>query len=328
MADFELFKLYSDEEIEQIQPPSWLIEDIIPQGGFVVFYGDAALGKTFVALDWAISISRGVPWNGHQTTQGQVLYIAAEGGFGFGPRVKAWKINHELTGNSDVLFIMEAVLFRNDAQYALFRDTMKAASLELKLIVIDTFARSFAGYDESSAKDVSEFICVLDRVRKDTGAAILLIHHVGKNIGRQERGSSALRGAADTMIHLKKSYSALSLECAKQKDAAEFENIPLALSTVELGDGVSSCVVVRRGAEASENTLTARQEEALEALRNFGPDGATSEDWRKASGQSQSTFYRARDELQSAGIVGRPGIRSKGEKYTISENNPIPITTT
>ena len=327
MAVPELFKLHSIEEIEQIQPPPWLIKDIIPQGGFVVFYGEAGVGKTFVALDLAMCIGSGLPWNGHQTTQGPVVYIAAEGGFGFGPRVQAWKINHELTGNPPVFFLMEAVLFREEAFRTLFMMTLNAASLKPKLIVIDTFARSFVGHDESSAKDVSEFIHVLDRVRKITGAAVLLIHHVGKNSRRQERGSSALRGAADTMIHLKKSYSALSLECAKQKDAAEFENIPLSISVVELGDGASSCVVVDRAAEVTENTLTARQEEALEALKKFGPDGATSENWRKASGLGTSTFYRASSALQDAGIVTRLGLQTKGGRYTLVKNDPNTTTT-
>lgn len=327
MAGSKLFKLYSDDEIEKMQPLPMLIKGIIPHGGFVVFYGEAGLGKTFVALDLSMCIGFGVPWNGNKTTQGTVIYIAAEGGFGFGSRVKAWKLEHDLSGNSNVQFLLQPVLFRDVEKFQLFLATLNAAELKPKLVVIDTFARSFAGGDENSAMDVGEFILSLDMIRKLTGATVLLVHHVGKNSGKQARGSSALSGAADTMILLKKNHSTLSLECVKQKDAAEFKKIPLAIKTVELGDGASSCVVVGSAAEVTDNTLTAPQITAVEALKEFGPDGATSEDWRKKSELKTSTFHRASSALQSTGIVTRPGIQSKGEKYTISENYPIPFTT-
>ena len=35
MATVEPFKLYTDTEIEEMEPPPWLIEGIIPQGALV-----------------------------------------------------------------------------------------------------------------------------------------------------------------------------------------------------------------------------------------------------------------------------------------------------
>ena len=35
---------------------------------------------SFVALDWALSIAAGLPWNGQPVEQGSVIYVAAEAG--------------------------------------------------------------------------------------------------------------------------------------------------------------------------------------------------------------------------------------------------------
>ena len=41
-------------EVTKLKPPDWLIEDFIMEEGFTVLHSDAGVGKTFLALDWAI----------------------------------------------------------------------------------------------------------------------------------------------------------------------------------------------------------------------------------------------------------------------------------
>ena len=54
--------------------------------------------------------------------------------------------------------------------------------------------------------------------RRETGAANIWITHTRAD-ERRERGSSALRGAADTMISMLPTDDVVSLRCDKQKDA-------------------------------------------------------------------------------------------------------------
>ena len=83
-------------------------------------------------------------------------------------------------------------------------------------------ARSMIGGDENAARDVGMFIAAADELCKASGAARLIVHHTGKN-GEDERGSSALRGAADLMAALKPDGAGLRLECVKAKDSEPFE---------------------------------------------------------------------------------------------------------
>ena len=73
------FRPLTLKEMADLPPPEWLIEGLVPQDGLVVLYGEPRAGKSFVALDWGLSVATGVPWLGHEVRSGEVVYIYAEG---------------------------------------------------------------------------------------------------------------------------------------------------------------------------------------------------------------------------------------------------------
>jgi AAA domain len=62
-------------------PPAvdWLIEDYLERDTVTQLFGDPGSGKSFIALDMALSIATGQEWHGHATKSGPVFYIAGEG---------------------------------------------------------------------------------------------------------------------------------------------------------------------------------------------------------------------------------------------------------
>ena len=178
-------------------------------------------------------------------------------------------------------------------------------------------ARCFDDGDENNAKDMSQFIRGVGQIREATGAAVLVIHHTTK-VGNQERGSGALRGAADTMLMLS-GKNTIKLSCTKQRDAGHFDDIHMRLVIVELGDGSSSCAVQLAAAARNKASLNAKERKALEALQKFGEEGLAATSWENASGLPQKTFYRARERLVDSGYVGAPEVRGRGAKYHLTE---------
>jgi hypothetical protein len=75
----------------------------------------------------------------------------------------------------------------------------------------------------------------VDRLRRVSGATVLIIHHMGRN-GEHMRGSTALEGAADTIIQVTKDDELVAVSCEKQKEDREFDDIPFKL--VPVGDSV------------------------------------------------------------------------------------------
>ena len=55
------FKLHSIQDVLNLPPLEWLVEDVLPVGGQAVLYGPSGEGKSFVALDMALAIASGQP---------------------------------------------------------------------------------------------------------------------------------------------------------------------------------------------------------------------------------------------------------------------------
>jgi len=192
------FKLLSPAELAALPKPNWLIEGVLPERSFCVLYGEPGCGKTFVALSMALSVAADHSWCGKPTVGGAVLYVAPEGLYGLPLRVEAYQTRHGLSVEN-IRYLGDAfdLLRPDDIEELLV--TLRAAGIQPVLIVLDTLARLMVGADENSAKDMGQAIAGIDSLRQETSAAALVIHHTRKN-AQIERGSSALRGAADVMI--------------------------------------------------------------------------------------------------------------------------------
>lgn len=215
------FPVYDLDALAELPPPEWLLPMKLPTG-FTVLYGEPGTGKTFVALDWALGVASGC-W---PAQQGPVVYFAGEGVSGLSRRVAAWRESVPDQYKPDAFFVVPrcpALLDPDDVE-RLF-STVYELEPAPKLIVIDTWARALTpGGDENSSQDVGAAVRVLDQVREETHASILILHHVRKGADR-ERGSTALRGAADCMwrisTHLGATGALHRMTCDKIKDGEQ-----------------------------------------------------------------------------------------------------------
>ena len=81
-------------------PQQWLIPGILPKDGIAMVYGVSGAYKSFLTMEWSLSIATGLPWIGREVMRGPVAYICAEGSYGIGKCVKAW-MTHIPNGNDD-----------------------------------------------------------------------------------------------------------------------------------------------------------------------------------------------------------------------------------
>jgi CRP-like cAMP-binding protein len=170
----------------------------------------------------------------------------------------------------------------------------------IRLVVIDTLARGMAGADENHSKDMGLAIQAVDRIREETDATVLLLHHPTKASNKQMRGSSALEGAADTVLQLaKKKNHLLELSCKKQKDAEGFR--PKKLRLVAVGE---SCVVQFVGEEQEPDgpELKVAHQDILLLLEEH-PDGLRAADLMERTGRSRNTVYRQLGNLRESGLA-------------------------
>lgn len=301
------FKLYTVGELRALPPPSWLVAGVLPAGALAVLYGEANVGKSFVALGMGLAVASGRSWLGHRVVQGDVLYVSAEGAGGLGQRIAAWQGGKNPQADLRRFRVLpEPVDMLSDGDVPTLLQSIADASLRPRLIVLDTLARCFGAGDENATRDMNRFVRSCGDVRAAfPEATLLVIHHTGKQTARRERGSSALRGAADTLLELKRAGHALRLECDKQREWDHGSPIGLSLREVTLPDGKASCVVVASSGSPAvagcAETASSRQS-ALQALGGF-PNGATYTKWRDASGLPEATFKRVRKALHDQVMV-------------------------
>jgi hypothetical protein len=313
------FTLFGPTDLDNLPEPCWLIEGILPANALGVLYGASGVGKTFVAFSMALSIAAGHPWCGKPTKLGSVLYVAAEGLFGLRLRVQAYQGRHGIAAEN-IRYLGDAFDLRQAADIKKLISTLEAANFRPDLIVLDTLARLIPGADENSAQDIGKAICAIDELKHKFSATVLVVHHTGKD-GGPERGSSALRGAADAMIKCRAKSSdphVVFLDCDKMKDAEPFRPKAIKLEKVQISATTSSLAVTSSSDAPEAKTLheeMAQDDEIILAiLEKKFPGGALpkqlQEAFMQSTGQSEATFHRFR-----RAALKRGAIRKHGNKY-------------
>lgn len=239
----------------------WLIKGVLPKGELGVLFGASGSGKTFVALDLAFTIARGVAWRERRTTRGRVVVIAAEGGAGVGKRGEAYAQYHNfsLRGMDDLQVITAAPNFLDS-------DDISEVIAEIKnigpvdLIVIDTLAQVTPGANENTSEDMGKALANLKLLHEATAAMNLVVHHAGKDLSKGSRGWSGLKAAADVQIEVIRHDNGFrEIVIEKMKDGEDGVRWGFKLEVVELGldydgDIITSCVAVE--ADAPPQTMT------------------------------------------------------------------------
>jgi hypothetical protein len=192
------------------EPVEWIIQNVLPARAFGILVGPPGSYKSFVALDIAEAIATGRTWMGNQVSSpGAVLYIAGEGFGGLGARIMSTKINHNTKDGAEIYVIRNQLNLRSSADdFNILMDSIddliQRTGIDLRLIMIDTLARSFGGGNENDSSDMGGWIHNCGRMQRKLDCALMAMHHSGKDILRGARGHSSLLGAVDTQLELTK----------------------------------------------------------------------------------------------------------------------------
>lgn len=197
---------------------TWLVEGLVPTGGFVNLYGPPKSMKSFLAIQLALALTTKTPtWLGHEVKRhGPVYYLQLDT-----PR-SLWK-KRFIRLMEKGLPLMESVegLFLADRKCAPFpfnildpnhaiwlRDEVNRTGAIM--VIMDTYRKLFRGSENDS--DISDM--VLTSVAKACGdAAVMVISHSKKSpsdpssehsVSEGNRGSNAVAGGADTIMQLRR----------------------------------------------------------------------------------------------------------------------------
>ena len=251
---YPLSVAFADELPDNYTPPDELVQGVLTAGDGTVLYGDSNSGKTFLVIDLACAVARGVPWMGRQTEPGLVVYLAAESPASVRGRLQAYQKHHGVKVPNFAIVQSPIDLFDGDADtnkvIKLVRMLEAKSGQPVRLVVGDTLARLSAGANENAGQDMGLVVRRFDRIRTECKAHFLLIHHSGKAAAAGARGWSGIRAAVDTEIEVTDSPAGRCCEITKQRDLpTKGDRIGFRLDVVTLGHTkwgapATSCVVV------------------------------------------------------------------------------------
>lgn len=290
----DFYPLLTADAIIARPPPTFLIDRFIPDVSLGFLYSAPGVGKSFVAMDMALSIAHGFDtWHGDPITAAEdkreIVYIAGEGSFDLRNRLLAWAKARGVSSLSKNFRVIEtAIDFMQASDIDRLLRTVRSASLNPAMVFVDTVSRAMPGADENLQKDMTLFVRACDHVKMALKCAVMGIHHAGKS--GDIRGSTVITGAGDYVLRMerKKGASLALLSMDKQKGAPDgwYENI--VMEKIHLDDGQSSLVVSKlndvggaagAGGGGSDGMTAIKADLVLRAMAKAWDEG---EPWSKA----------------------------------------------
>jgi hypothetical protein len=176
--------------------------------------------------------------------------------------------------------------------------------VQLDVLVLDTLHNATAGADENSAKDAGLVQASMRKLRDTLGCTNVLVHHAGKN-GANERGSSAIRASADTVLRATKVGNSYTLACEKLKDDDTWPAKSFTLVPDSIWPGTSVRVQWQGDAttDASDGTKT-RERRLLAYLDENANARYTADELAQNAGdESPTSVHNSLKRLRDAGSV-------------------------
>lgn len=198
------FNIVRVDEIAPFDPTDfWLIEDFWENGSVGVIGAPSKSFKSTFALNLACAVATGKPFDGRKVKQGAVLIIQGENNLS----MEQHKI-YAVTGCDTpppIYFVDDNITM--EQVYRLENDIRE---LGVKLLIIDPMYLLFGSGDINRHQDIVERLEMLTRLSKNTGCAVMLIHHSrklerGAKITTSDMyGSAFIEGWYESMILLQR----------------------------------------------------------------------------------------------------------------------------
>lgn len=255
-----------------------LVRNWISQGGSSVAFGPSNVAKTFWALDLAFHVAGAADWHGAAVRNGPVVYLAAEGGLMIHNRIEAFRRDRpEIWKQASIwrrmILMSTSIDLCTSGDADVLSEIFTGFNERPSLVIVDTLARSMGGGDENAAQDMNIVIRNIDRIREQTGAHVMVIHHTGKDKDRGMRGSYALYGAVDTVVEISRDGDTITAEQKKQRDTRLGPSFSFKLRDVFIGEddeGEPVYSAVIDPADAPPRKKRAISGQAAVALQAFG----------------------------------------------------------
>lgn len=199
------------DQSEPIPEKEWVIEGIVTKGESGILSSASKAGKSYLSTDLSIAMASGQTWLGKfPCVRAPVLYINGE------------NVKDDARRRFHAVFEAKGVdpadcepitLICADGQNKTIQDLQEVITNEIRrhdygLIVLDPLYTFYSG-SEIDEVDAKNFVCCVKTICRETGVAVIVIHHHSKagaafyrNASSRASGSGMLQRAFSTLLDL------------------------------------------------------------------------------------------------------------------------------
>lgn len=287
---------------------SWLIEGLWTAQAVGILGGQPKCGKTWLALDMAVSVASGSSCLGAFPVHSRgpvLLYAAEDSAAALRARLETLARNRSLDLDHLDVRVITADSLRLDLPVDQSRLEATVRLHQPVLLVLDPLVRVHMA-DENVSGQMAALLGYFRTLQRKTGVAIALVHHARKNVspgagaGYSLRGSSDLYAWLDSFLYLRKNRDQLTLSAehraapalgplalelagASSPDAATYLKLASSADQVDCPtrvDQLQSRILQRLSSSTEPLTvdhlrskLQVRNQRVVEALRQLSVQG-------------------------------------------------------
>jgi hypothetical protein len=269
----------------------------LPAGGISICAAKPKVGKSTLARNLAVAVTRGKAFFGRATATGKVMYLCLEE-----KRAEVAAHFRRMGANGSDILIHTG----RAPDGALIALQEAIDEFNPSLVIVDPLARFVRVRDFNDYAEMARGMEPLIDLARVTGCHILCVHHCGK--GEREGGdallgSTALFGAVDTALIMKRREQARTLHTVQRYG----EDITETVAYLDAETGI-----VTAGGDLATLQIEDRKQAVLEAM---GDESLTEPDIKERVGGNQTTTAKAIRSLHESGTLLRVGAGKRGEPY-------------
>jgi hypothetical protein len=188
-----------EELAEEESSRRWLIESLWGASAVGFCFGHPKLGKSWVGLDIAVSVSTGTHCLGKYPVHepgGVLIYLAEDPPSALKERIECIARHRGLTLSELDLQVIKVPTLRLDLARDRERLSATVEYLRPRLLILDPLVRLHS-LNENDSQAISELLSYLRQLQRNLDVALLLIHHARKNGTGGMHGGQGLRGSGD-----------------------------------------------------------------------------------------------------------------------------------
>ena len=270
----ELPTVYArDLDVEQ-EEQRWLIQDLWTRHAAGILGGQPKSYKTFLGIDFAVSVASGTPALGHfpvKATGPVLVYLAEDALVHVRARIEGLCQHRCLDISGLNLAIITSPVLRLDTTGDQERLRQTVRRFQPRLLVLDPFVRLHSR-DENSSSEISWLLSYFRDLQRTFDLAIILTHHMAKKHrsqpGQALRGSSDFHAWSDSSAYLARRGDLITLTI-EHRSAKPPE--PMALALVSRPDGTATHLELRDSAAPDEPQKPSLEQRIIDLLRSQSP---------------------------------------------------------